>query len=130
MKVSARRIRLKIRNLIDELHKKLAKWLCENYRCIIIPRFQTSQMIRKGQRKIRSKTVRAMCSWSHYRFRQRLLSKTREYLWCRIIETEEPYTSKTCGNCGIINYKLGGSKIFKCRHCEFISDRDNNGILV
>jgi len=127
MKVAARRIRLKIRNLVDELHKRLAKWLCENYRCVVIPEFQTSQMVRRGRRKIRSKTARAMCTWSHYRFRQRLLSKAREYPWCQVVITEEPYTSKTCGACGWINRKLGGSKVFRCRSCGSEFDRDANG---
>ena len=62
-----------------EVHKRLAKWLCENYRCVLIPEFKTSQMVRRDQRKLRSKTVRQMLTWSHYRFRQRLLSKAREY---------------------------------------------------
>ena len=90
MKVAGRRIRLKIKNLVEEMHRRTIKWICENYRCVLIPEFQTSQMIRRGQRKIRSKTVRAMCTWSHYRFRQRLLSKAREYPWCKIVVTEEP----------------------------------------
>lgn len=30
LKKAAMRVRLKVRNLIDEMHKKLAKWLCEN----------------------------------------------------------------------------------------------------
>jgi len=127
MKVAARRIRLKIRNLVDELHKHLAKWLCENYRCVLIPEFQTSQMVRKGQRKLRSKTARAMLTWAHYRFRQRLLSKAREYPWCQVIVTQEPYTSKTCGACGWIHNKLGGSKVFRCGRCPYVADRDANG---
>lgn len=60
MKTAARRIRLKIRNLVDELHKRCAKWLCENFRCVLIPRFDVSQMVKRGKRKIRSKTARAM----------------------------------------------------------------------
>jgi putative transposase len=127
MKRAARRIRLKIRNLVDELHKRLAKWLCENHRCVVIPEFQTSQMVRRGRRKIRSKTARAMCTWAHYRFRQRLLSKAREYPWCQVVITEEPYTSKTCGACGWINAKLGGSKVFRCLRCGAEFDRDANG---
>ena len=127
MRVAARRIRLKFRNLVDELHKRLAKWLCENYGCVLIPEFQTSQMILKGQRKIRSKTARAMCTWAHYRFRQRLLSKAREYPWCQVVITEEPYTSKTCSACGWIHQKLGGSKVFKCRQCGSEFNRDANG---
>lgn len=46
MRVAARRIRLKIHNLIDEVHKRLAKWLCcENYRCVLLPEFKSSEMV-------------------------------------------------------------------------------------
>ncbi|PKY54876.1 hypothetical protein RhiirA4_328888, partial [Rhizophagus irregularis] len=36
----------------------------------------------------------------------------------------EYYTSKTCGSCGLVNDKLGGSKTFKC---EGYSICDING---
>jgi len=39
----------------------------------------------------------------------------------------ESYTSKTCGNCGHVHYKLGGNRIFKCPHCEIQISRDVNG---
>jgi putative transposase len=127
LKKAARRIRLKIRNLIDDLHKNLVKWLCVNYRVILLPEFETSQMLRRGQRRIGSKTARAMATWSHYRFKVRLLNKTREYPTCKVVLVNESYTSKTCGSCGHIHDTLGGSKIFKCPKCDFTIDRDVNG---
>ena len=127
MRKAAARIRLKIRNLVDELHKRLAKWLCENYEVVLLPAFETSQMLRRGQRRIRSKTARAMATWSHYRFKQRLLNKAREYPWCEVVIVDEAYTSKTCGSCGCLNERLGGSKHFHCPHCHFHTDRDVNG---
>jgi len=117
----------RIRNLVDTLHKNLSKWLCENYNHILIPDFKSSGMVRRKERKIRNKTVRNLLTWSHYRFRQRLLLKAREYPWCKIIETTEEYTSKTCGNCGIIKNNLGGNKAFKCSYCKIKMDRDFNG---
>ena len=32
-----------------------------------------------------------------------------------MIECDEWYNCKTCGYCGVINDKLGGSKVFKCK---------------
>jgi putative transposase len=127
LKKAAMRVRLKIRNLIDEMHKKLAKWLCENYRTVLLPAFETSGMIRRGQRKINSKTVRGMVTWSHYRFRQRLLHKVRAYPGRTIIVCDEAYTSKTCGQCGVLHRQLGGCKVFKCPSCKVVIDRDVNG---
>ena len=121
---AARRIRQKIRNLVDEMHKQLAKWLCENFRAILLPKFETSKMVRKGKRKLNSKTARAMLTWGHYRFRQRLLHRVRAYPGRHVIICDEAYTSKTCTRCGKIHHKLGGNKTFKCpepscrRECE------------
>ena len=127
MRKAAARIRRKIRNLIDDLHKRLAKWLCECYEVVLLPSFETSQMLRKGQRRIGSKTARSMATWSHYRFKQRLLAKAREYPWCKVLIVDEAYTSKTCGMCGHIHQTLRGNKVFRCPHCSFEIDRDVNG---
>ena len=37
---AAMHIRKKIRNLVDDLHKRLSKWLCENYEVILLPAFE------------------------------------------------------------------------------------------
>ncbi len=91
-KKAARRIRLKIKNLIDEVHKKFTKWLVMNFHTILLPEFETSKMVKKGFRKINSKTARSMLGWSHFRFRQRLLNKVREYPWVKVGICDEHYT--------------------------------------
>ena len=45
-----------IKNKITECHRKLALWLCEKYRCVLIPNFETPRMINRITRKIRGKT--------------------------------------------------------------------------
>jgi putative transposase len=112
LKKAARRIRQKIKNLIDEIHKKFTKFLVDQYHTIILPKFETQKMIKRGGRRIGSKTARAMLTWSHYRFRQRLINKQREHPWCNVIVCDEHFTSKTCGNCGFIHQNLG--KLKKC----------------
>jgi putative transposase len=121
------RQRRRIRHLVDEMHKKCAKWLCENYHGILLPEFNSSEMVKRGRRRLGNKSVRKMLTWSHYRFKQRLLAKAREYPWVKVIIVTEEFTSKTCGCCGSINIKLGGSKVFRCRDCKMILDRDVNG---
>jgi len=88
------RIHKKTRCLVDDCHRKLAKWLCENYRVVLLPEFRTQKMVKRGLRRIRSRTARAMCTWSHYRFRQHLIHKAHEHPWCRIIVCTEEYTSR------------------------------------
>lgn len=121
---AAARIHTKIRALVDDLHRRLAKWLITHYELVLLPEFQSSHMLRKGQRRIRSKTARGMATWSHYRFRQHILHKVREHPGCRIALVNEAYTSKTCGACGHIHRHLGGSKLFKCPQCGLTADRD------
>src|SRR5438067_12551609 len=62
------RIRKKIRNLVDECHRKFARWLCENHHVVVLlPEFKTKDMVKRGSfRKIHSKTARQMMTWSHY----------------------------------------------------------------
>ena len=85
-------------------------------------------MVRKGQRRINSKAVRGMMNWTHYLFKQRLLYISSRYIDCKVHIVDESYTSKTCGKCGTLNYKLGGSKTFRCisSTCDYICDRDIN----
>ena len=79
------------------------------------------------ERKINKTVVRSMLGLSHYyKFKQRLNYLGKK--WKRnIIEVTEEYTSKTCGNCGHLNEKLGGNKKFHCGKCKKTFDRDING---
>ena len=129
MRRAAARIRTKIRNLIDDVHCKLIKWLCENHRVVLLPQFEMQRMISKhdGRQCIHSKTARAMATWAHFRFRTRLLDYARAYPQCHIEIVDEAYTSKTCGACGMLHHQLGGSKVFACPHCMYRANRDLNG---
>ena len=120
------RIRKRIRNLVDEFHKKAAKFLCDNFKVIFLPEYGVKKMVNKSHRNISSGTARSMLSWSPYRFRERLQYKAKESGVAVHIVTEE-YTSKTCTTCGSINYTLGRSEIFKCKCCPSNIDRDING---
>jgi putative transposase len=83
-------------------------------------------MIRRANRRIGSKTARVMLTWSHFRFRQRLINKKREYPWCDVVICDEHFTSKTCGNCGFVHHLLGRLKHFTCPRCQIEMDRDIN----
>ncbi len=94
MKRATARIRKKIKNLTKEIHFKTARFLVDNFDVILLPTFETSQMVGKSHRKIRSKTVRAMLTWAHYQFKMRLKNKTIE-LGKKVIDVCEAYTSQT-----------------------------------
>ncbi|MEH1779761.1 MAG: zinc ribbon domain-containing protein [Nostoc sp.] len=115
-----------IKNLVSELHKKTAKFLVDNFDVILLPNFETSQMSKKGKRRIRSKSVRQMLTLSHYQFKQFLKPKAFEYRKV-VLDINEAYTSKTVSWTGEIVKNLGGSKTIKSLSANNIMDRDLNG---
>ena len=125
LRKAAIRIKVKIRNLIDELHKKIAHFLVTNFDVILLPTFETKQMTKRGARKLRKKSVRQMLTLSHYKFKTFLKHKAFEY-GVRVIDVCEAYTSKTVSWTGEIISNLGGSKVIKSSEGHRM-DRDLNG---
>ncbi|MCV3216205.1 RNA-guided endonuclease TnpB family protein [Plectonema radiosum NIES-515] len=126
MRRAANKLRDRIQNLVNEVHNKTAYYLTNNYRVIFLPYFESSQMVAKSGRKIRSKTVRSMLTWAHYRFKQTLKHQASKR-GCVVIDVSEAHTSKTCGVCGHRHAKLGGNKVHKCPNCRAETPRDANG---
>ncbi|BAZ13558.1 transposase [Calothrix sp. NIES-4071] len=124
-KKAANRIRAKIKNLVSELHQKSAKFLVDNFDVILLPTFETSQMAKKGKRRIRSKSVRQMLTLSHYQFKQFIKHKAFEHNKV-VLDVNEAYTSKTVSWTGEM-IKIGGSKIIKSPSTGQTMDRDLNG---
>jgi len=120
MKKALQRIRWRIRNLIDELHRKTAHFLVTRFDVVFIPTFETSEMVTT----LRSKTARSMLNFAHYRFKQFLKTKGEEYS-CEVVEVSEAYTSRTCSFCGKV-HNIGSKKTLRCR-CGVSVDRDLNG---
>lgn len=126
MRRAANKMRDRIQNLVNEAHKKTAHYLTNNYRVIFLPYFESSQMVAKSSRKIRSKTVRNMLTWAHYRFKLTLKHQASKR-GCMVIDVSEAHTSKTCGVCGHRHAKLGGNKVHNCPNCGTQTPRDANG---
>ena len=125
LRKAANKIKVKIRNLIDELHKKVAHFLVTNFDIILLPTFETKQMTKRGARKLRKKSVRQMLTLSHYRFKIFLKQKAKE-CGVQVIDVCEAYTSKTVSWTGEIVANLGGSKAIKSSEGHRM-DRDLNG---
>jgi len=115
------RLNLRIENMVLDCHKKIVKTLCSNYNKILIPKmnFHNFKMSKRNRAK--------MAVWSHCSFVDRLKMKSKTFSNCKVEIVKEDYTSKTCGRCGILNNKLGGSKTFNCSKCSLEIDRDFNG---
>ena len=116
------KLRLRAENLVKDLHMKLGKFLATHFEHVLLPTFSSGFMKNVAE----SVKWKAKCL-QHYAFRQRLIMQAEKHspnttIW---LCTEE-YTSKTCGVCGNIHYKLGASKTFVCpnRQCYIKGDRD------
>ncbi|RHZ86258.1 hypothetical protein Glove_53g6 [Diversispora epigaea] len=112
--VAISRIFRRIKNLRNELHKKTVNYLVKNYDVVIIPKFNVSNMVRQEMRKINSKTVWRILTWSHYSFRQWLKHKAKEIG----MKMNSAY-----GNI----QNIGGRKVYKCKGCDVVMDRNVNG---
>jgi putative transposase len=123
MKKALSRMKFKVWDLIDELHYKSIRFLLDNYDLIFLPTFNTSEMVAKSSRKIKSKTVRAMMGFSFHKFGMRLESKAKEA--GKVVKrVSEAYTSKTASWTGEIK-KIGGAKTITSGGLTV--DRDGNG---
>ena len=122
-----KRIRNKLTNMITDLHWKTASFLCKNFRTILIGNMSTTGIVKKEKSVLRAFDKKFCIQLSHYKFRERLLSKAKEhYVKCLVVD--ESYTTQTCGKCGTRNLKVGGNKKFNCidEICSFKYDRDYN----
>jgi len=128
MRMAALRLRQKIRNLVDECHRKVVSFLTDHYRLIFLPTFESADMVAKAKRKIGSKTARAMLTWAHYRFKEFLKFQAQKKS-VTVVEVSEAYTSQTCTKCGHIQSSLGGRKVFQCGVCKHRLPRDWNSSL-
>jgi putative transposase len=126
MRKAAARMRLRIRNAVDELHWKTARFLCSNFKIILIPEFRVQRMV---QGNLNAPSKRSMHDLRHYTFRMRLIHKAREFPETTVVVCSEAFTTKTCSACGKLN-NVGNRDVFRCSGrlaCGAEEDRDLHG---
>lgn len=119
------KLKAKRNNLINDLHKQVAYDIVMNNDVILLPSFNTSNMVCRGEdgeRKLRKKTIRSMLNLSHFKFKVYLNYLAMKY-GKTVIEVNEAYTSKTFT--GKI-FSVGSKEKFKTTLGKII-DRDING---
>ena len=94
-------MRVRVANLIRELHHQAARFLVDRFDLILLPRFETREMVQRGKRRIRSKSVRSMLTFAHYQFQRFLMWKAWE-TGKRALPVNGACTSKTCSWSGEI----------------------------
>ena len=109
-----------VKNVRNDFHRKTCVWLLRNFDIVLLPEFKAKTMVTS----LTSKTCRAMYTWSHYAFKQRLLEMSQKYTHKKVLIVNEAYTTRTCGNCFVVNDDVGVSKVFECVNCGLEADRD------
>jgi len=118
----------KLKDKINDMHCKVSNYLLSKYRKLIIGKVSTKKMISNIDGNLRDITKRRLMALSHYKFRMKLKTMAVKF-GCKIIETDEYLTSKTCSKCKTINENLNGNKVFSCQDCNLKIDRDINASI-
>jgi IS605 OrfB family transposase len=113
----------KLKNRVTDMHWKIAKYLTDHYKNIIVGNFSTKSM---GEQNTMQKMIKRIGNMmSFYKLKQKIkylcLKNKTNYK-----ETNEKYTTKCCSNCCWYNANIGGKKIYNCNKCEMVIDRDIN----
>jgi putative transposase len=128
------RLQARVKDLVRDAHRRVARDLTARYDTIVLPLFETQRMVRKPpqpgdpRRKLNAKAARALLTLSHFKFRAYLEHR------CRVDGRElhtpgEEYTTKACPHCGTC-YDVGGSKTFTCAGCSYVADRDEKAAFT
>lgn len=144
----------KIKNTVKELHNKTALYLVRNYNKILLPSFETSNMMKcfgkkyiknklnelktasnekkkkeitimKKEKRLSKRVKFVLNQLSHYKFKQHLAHKCNEY-GCELKIVTEEFTSQCCSQCGILSNSYT-KRLKRCISCNLTIDRDLNG---
>jgi len=117
--------RQKVKDLVTEAHRKIALDMVRRWDTLILPPFNTHDMVKRpkgGARKLNSKVARSLMSWRHYQFK---LHTKAVFLRAgkELVSPDERFTSMTCGACGKLNAKHSKEE-WTCKKCNVFHLRD------
>lgn len=106
----------------DNLHWSLIKALLDENDVIFMGDIKSHNMTKNGKNKTLN---RAFNDLKFYIFKSRLLYKASTR--CKkVFMIPEPYTTQCCSRCGNLWRTIGNSKIYNCKKCKLVCDRDTN----
>ena len=121
------RLRTKVRNSVDNLHKQLVAYLLRHHKKVVVGDFNDKGRACLRNDRIPRSVRRHALVLGHCKFRDHLRYRASLYQDREVIIQNEAYTSKTCGQCGWIKTDLGASKVYRCSQCGYQADRDLHG---
>ena len=122
------RKRQQLRGWVKCCHYDAANTLLRDHDVVLQPELPTSRLVLTASRGISSRSARAMLTWSHSLFVQRLRSASARYAGRHVLKAFEPGTSKTCTHCGAWKANLRvQDKVYECTRCGLHVDRQLAG---
>lgn len=123
---ACRRSSTKLKNMIKDMHNRLADLLVLQYDLIIIGKLGMGTMKTKKMGK------RGLQSLSHYLFCRTSLQKAT--LAMKVVKVvSEVYITKQCNRCYYMNWTKTSREIFSCKNCTTVCHRDGHsgrGIFI
>ena len=119
-KIALQKARNRDKNKRQEMHHKIANYLCSNFKHIIVPNYGIKNM------NLQSGVNRSMRNLGFYQFLTFLKHKCAERN-VKLYIVNESYTSQACCNCGCLNKPE--DREYKCGECKMEIHRDVNGAV-
>jgi len=118
----------RMRNKIDDMHKKLSVFLCKKFETINLEKVSIKSMVSNLSSNLVDKTKRRLAALSIYKFYDRI-NIIKDKYGSKVNMINCYRTSKNCHSCGNTKENLGSSKIYRCDKCKIELDRDINAAM-
>ena len=118
----------KMRNRVDDMHKKLSVFLCKKFETINLEKVSIKSMVSNLSSNLVDKTKRRLAALSIYKFYDRI-NIIKDKYGSKVNMINCYRTSKNCHSCGNTKENLGSSKIYRCDKCKIELDRDVNAAM-
>ena len=112
----------RIKNMIKDMHWKIANYLVSQYGNIIIGNMSTKKIV-EGKLTGMTKRIAGMMALFQFTtiLKYKCVSNGNNFK-----KQNEMYTSKCCGKCANKKDNLGGNTVYKCKKCGLEVGRDIN----
>jgi transposase len=109
-------------NITQELHWQSINYLVKNYDVIFLEKFDSQGFVKGGKSKALNRRTNNLCP---YQFRTRLMYKALQH--GKIVKiVGAHHTTKTCSSCGNNQTMALTDRVYECKSCSLVLDRDFN----
>jgi len=111
--------------LVKFMHRKVARALLDFGDIILLPRFETSHMVKGPDSVLSARNKRDLNDVAHYQLRRAIESMVRFMPGKTVVDVDEAYTTKSCPKC-LHMTNIGPDRTFTCADeaCGYSFPRD------